>query len=95
MRNILKNFNFLEEIISSTQAQEKNGNQPMPLDQIFGQFDLINDFLYQNLIKYSFHETLKHLNILSEIEEQTRNIPFIRDTINNTQIFLKVIFATG
>ena len=102
--NVLEHFKFLEEI--KPHASEKLDRFPMPIDGILEQFDLLptvpnlNDIIHQNLNRQNFHETFdEHLkniqstDILSEIEKKTREIPFLVDTINNTQIFLKVIFV--
>ena len=56
----------------------------------------LNDFLRDNLNKTrSLQDTLRNLqaqDILAQIEKQTKEIPIIEETINNTQIFLKVKF---
>ena len=96
--NVLENFKFIEEIKPS----EKLDKLPMPIDNILDQFNFVsvpnlNDIIHQNLKKQNFHEaidehlkTIQNTDILSEIEKKTREIPFLMDTINNTQIFLKV-----
>ena len=101
--NVLEHFKFLEEI--KPHASEKLDRFPMPIDGILEQFNLVsvpnlNDIIHQNLNRQNFHEAFdEHLkniqstDILSEIEKKTREIPFLVDTINNTQIFLKVIFV--
>ena len=99
--NVLENFKFIKEI--KPHASEKLDKLPMPIDKIFDQFNFVsdlpnlNDIISKNLKKKNLHEAIdEHLkniqstDILSEIEKKTREIPFLMDTINNTQIFLKV-----
>ena len=99
--NVLEHFKFLEEI--KPHASEKLDRFPMPIDGILDNLVSVpnlNDIIHQNLNRQNFHEAFdEHLkniqstDILSEIEKKTREIPFLVDTINNTQLFLKVIFV--
>ena len=99
--NVLEHFKFLEEI--KPHASEKLDIFPMPIDGILDNLVSVpnlNDIIHQNLNRQNFHEAFdEHLkniqstDILSEIEKKTREIPFLVDTINNTQLFLKVIFV--
>ena len=92
--NVLENFKFIEEI--RPQASEKLDKLPLPIDRILDQFNFV-PVPNLNFNKQNLHETIdEHLkniqstDILSEIEKKTREIPFLMDTINSTQIFLKV-----
>ena len=97
--NVLENFKFLEEI--KPHASERL-DFSMPIEKIFEQFNFVsvpnfNDIIHHNVNKQNFQEAIdEHLkniqstDILSEIEKKTREIPFLMETINNTQIFLKV-----
>ena len=101
MGNVLGNFKFLEEI--EPHASEKLDRLPLPIDQILDQLNFVsvpnfNDIFQQNLKKKDLHEAInEHLtniqnaDILSEIKKKTQEMPFLMDTINSTQIFLKVI----
>ena len=89
LKNVMENFKFLKDL-EIVPASEK--------DEIFNQVPSLpkfEDFLNINSKKSGVsEETFMRLenikNILAEFETKTREIPFFQDTLNNTQVFLKV-----
>ena len=93
----------MKEIRIQAPATDKIDKLSFPIEEILHQFSLVkvpnlNDFLSDNLNKTrSLQDTLRNLqaqDILAQIEKQTKEIPIIEETINNTQIFLKVMFQS-